>query len=264
MDAKSHNNQTPLDEIGVPQLPCPSNSNKDELPAEQQRQAEKQTPLSRHNVQIQWVLALCGLATVLIYGVQAWLMRETLKEAIRTANAGDASSARALSIMQHDLRAWVVVSGVEPPPYEGGGWRPSGSPIQYVYLTDKFRGPFVLVITNTGKTPARDVRYAIKREWVPRHAAVNWSFFEEKNHGSEERLVIAPSSGGGMSFRIDELPPLTARQMNDIKGGSRLVRVLTQVDYKDIFGERRRTRSCLYLMADLSHFSDCPMGNELD
>jgi hypothetical protein len=260
MDATDHRTHTPLDDVGVPKLPSPSETSE----VEASRRDVEQRSISKHALRMQQALAVCAFLTVVIYAVQAWLMRETLKEALQTARAADASSNKALSMMQRDLRAWVIATAMEPPPYESGGWMPIEAPIRYVYITNKFRGPYFLTIQNTGKTPATELRYAVKRELAPEHSALNWDFYDKKNHGVDDAIILAPSSGTKGNLRIDELPSLTDSQMAAIKSGRLLVRVLAQMEYNDIFPEHHRTRSCFYLMRDLSAFVSCPTGNEIN
>ena len=85
MQAADHNSHTPLDEIGVQPLPSVLESSI----AEQERRAIEQRSINRRSLRIQQALAICGFVTVNIYGVQAWLMRETLKDAIHTAQVAD-------------------------------------------------------------------------------------------------------------------------------------------------------------------------------
>lgn len=265
----TENDHTPLDDIGVPMLPSPTELNIEQRAAAGHRRGEEERLLDREqslvnkrSLRTQQIIAVCVFVTVIIYGVQAGLMRETLKEAIRAAKSADESSTRALAMMQSDLRAWVVVGGMDAPPYESGGWKPIEAPIRYVYITDKFRGPYFLDVRNTGKTPATELRYAVKRELVPRDSLLSWDFYEKKNRETNDVSISAPSSEG--KIRIDELPVLSSRQLETIKADKLLVRVLPQIEYSDIFGKHHRTRSCVYLMPDLSSFVNCPTGNEVN
>lgn len=148
-----------------------------------------------------------------------------------------------------DQRAWVGPTSFIHP---GGG---------AVYFREGSQPSFGVVITNNGKTPARNIRVKIQRNTFPKGTPFDAKYFDEG--GPESTAVLFPNQTFNLTTG-SEARPLTARLVEMITTEEFILYVYGMVTYEDVFGVKHRTTFCGYLTPDLTTFKTCSTYNEID
>jgi hypothetical protein len=149
-----------------------------------------------------------------------------------------------------EQRAWVGPILVLPPEYTEGNKR--------LYVKEAQPIKCGIEITNSGKTPAKNVQYsiivqALKPPKVP---------ILKESTGRRDITVLQPN----MTLKIS-YPPITGVTKSDIAALSRGQDVLYMygiIRYDDVFKKTHWTTFCVYLAPDLATFSSCPYYNDTD
>ncbi len=118
-----------------------------------------------------------------------------------------------------------------------------------------------VVVQNTGKTPAFNVRMKSQGKLIPRGDEVSQPDYKTRWQfgGGEESASTMPSGNVRQIF----VPPvaLTPEGVNQIRSGSVILYQFGFVTYDDVFRRHHRTDFCVYILPALSRTADCPGFN---
>jgi hypothetical protein len=120
-----------------------------------------------------------------------------------------------------------------------------------------------VVVSNTGKTPALDVRYTATID--TRHNAGNIEqFIREPHKVSSEgsSSILAPNAILIMPMSPSDI--LAADLIEDIKSGKKTVYLFGETTYLDYFRRSHTTRFCVFYIDNTMGPADCPKGNYVD
>lgn len=148
-----------------------------------------------------------------------------------------------------DQRAWVGPTSFIHPVGES------------VYFREGSQPSFGVVITNNGRTPARNLHVMIQRQTFPKGTPFDAKYSDEG--GPESTAVLFPNQTFNLTTK-PESRPLTARQVEMITTGEFTLYVFGMVTYEDVFGIKHRTTFCGYLTPDLTAFQTCSTYNGID
>ena len=156
-----------------------------------------------------------------------------------------------IEIARRDQRAWIGPVQVVP------AWRdPTNKPI---YIKDGFPAKFEVVITNSGKSPARKVRTLIKFDTIPadRKFSPNYGLLQKQSV-----VIIQPQQ----RFRMPTPPsqPVSASDIDTIENGKAILYLFGKITYEDIFKTQHSTTFCMTLAPSLDSFVACDAYNEAD
>jgi hypothetical protein len=181
-----------------------------------------------------------------------------IKEANRIANSMEKTSEESkraldatIGMARRDQRAWVGPIEVVP------AWRePTNKPI---YIKDGFPAKFEVVITNSGKSPARKVRTWIQFDTIPadRKFSPNYGLPQKQSVS-----VIQPQQR--FTLPTSSLQPVNASDIDTIKNGKAILYLFGKITYEDIFKTQHSTTFCMTLAPSLDGFAACDAYNEAD
>lgn len=101
------------------------------------------------------------------------------------------------------------------------------------------------LLTNTGNTPAHNVRYSIKSDILPIPLAHTMDYSLPPPSGKGN--LVAPHSNGIMGAVVDRT--IFDNEISDIKQGKgKALVVWGKIEYEDVFGESHYTNFCQVLM----------------
>jgi hypothetical protein len=151
-----------------------------------------------------------------------------------------------------DQRAWVGATEMLPPPpaFTENGKR--------LYLKEGQQSVFQFYLANSGKTPASSVLFRISYRTLP--ASV--SFAPRYPTQPTKAGVLQPGSKFIVESPATELATLT--QIATYQTGTNILYFYGEIRYDDIFGLKHHTTFCVYMLRDLTGFSDCNTYNEAD
>lgn len=154
--------------------------------------------------------------------------------ALAERDAIEAAQARA----ELDERAWIVVAGYGPPPERNQVW------------------PFVVEIINTGKTPARNVRFTCLLQTAKNEASLRWVFEKQLKVG-----LIAPNEGQGCSPDETLTPERTNKMLDAVQIGHPIFST-GYATYSDVSGHGHWLTFCATLMPSGRQWEECRKGND--
>jgi hypothetical protein len=168
-----------------------------------------------------------------------------LKASVKTAQEANSFTHEAFRLEQ---RAWVGPTSFLPPGEEDK------------YFKEGSRPSFGVVITNTGKTPARNVQVRIGRSTFRKGSTFKPIYNDDG--GPSGTIALFP----GQPFMLITKPelPLTAEQVAIIINGEFTLYVYGMVTYEDVFGIKHKSTFCGYMASDLRSFKSCGTYNQVD
>jgi hypothetical protein len=169
-------------------------------------------------------------------------MQASQKQAIGALNASIAAS-------RLDQRAWICQTAVLPPVFRDGN--------RSVYLKDGEQTSLSTGIVNSGKTPARNVMQENSYRTLPFGVAFSPRY---PGGGSRRVGVILPGVPFQLATPVTER--VTSAQVNTYVTGANVLYLYGRISYDDIFGQAHETTYCMYLLRDLTAFTDCDTYNE--
>jgi hypothetical protein len=203
-----------------------------------------------------YILGAIGAFQLLVFGYQAYQLRETVKAATEQSKAMERSiseSVRSASAMERVATHIEISAKVATD--SAAALRERTAQQMRAYLTVvvgealyqdrkaniRFEGKPLLV--NTGQTPAHKVQYRAKAAVLPWPLPPNFKLpqLPEKSEGSS---VVGPRQNANLSAIVDNyLPDQDVDSVKCVKGDQGLY-VWGVVDYEDIFGEPHETKFC--------------------
>ena len=141
-----------------------------------------------------------------------------------------------------DQRAWVGPTSFIHP---GEGC---------TYFKEGSQPSFGVVVTNTGKTPARKVEAMIQRQTIKRGVPFNATYND--TGGPSSAIILFPGRTFNLTTKPESLP-LTAEQVEIITTGEFTLYVYGAITYEDVFAIKHQTTFCGYLKPDLTSFNAC-------
>jgi hypothetical protein len=173
----------------------------------------------------------------------ATAMENSVKEAGKSLDA-------TIDNFHLDQRAWIGPNEMLPPPFMDGTRR--------VYMKEGEQVQWGVIITNTGKTPAKNVTQRTSYRSLPATAE-----FTVRYPGAAQHVgVIEPNA------KVWAMPPTTERlmktQVESYTTGVNKLYFYGTISYEDIFSKEHHTTFCFYLVKDLSGFTNCEIYNEAD
>lgn len=130
-----------------------------------------------------------------------------------------------------------------------------------MYFKEGSQPAFGVVVTNTGKTPARKVEAMIQRQTFLKGVSFNATYND--TGGPSSAIVLFP----GQTFNLTTKPEsvaLTAEQVEIITTGEFTLYVYGVLTYEDVFAIKHQTTFCGYLTPDLTSFKACSTYNQTD
>jgi hypothetical protein len=223
------------------------------------READRQKKVRREWCAI--ALSALTLAAVTGYAIITYQMwQETIRSALavrqtatfayhQTILAANSLNA-AIAQFRLDQRAWV-------------------GPIEATRKTDvagKVVTGLGIIMTNSGKTPGRNVVTHIDWNMIPVTSrqlpdASKYTFnyeHEGKSGVPGSKSVMQPSTR--RSYWIDQWP--SPEQARSIAKETLLLYIYGRITYDDIFGKQHLTLFCVYYDPDLSNVHSCPVHND--
>jgi hypothetical protein len=258
-DEKSPNEPIEKDNIpsssgGISKLqPPPSDSNK-----------AKTKKKHRHTRDpgLFWV----GCATLIAVSIYAWYARQqaiNMEVAAKAARQSAIAAEDAVKVAKdtlrasveaanRDQRAWVGPIDTTPPPFIEGDRR--------VYVKEGEAIKIGVVITNSGKTPARKVRSI---QWIKSLSAKIPFIPEEFPVGMKGSIaVIHPGMRPTLSTELNI--PKTKEFIDGFKNGDLILYVYGGIIYEDIVGQEHKTIYCMKMTKDLTSMLACESYNDAD
>lgn len=181
-----------------------------------------------------------------IIGNMNWLAR-SMDQSVKKAeqnnrevaqNAKDAIK-NTQAQMRLDERAWVVLLGIGPAPQLNQPWNLDA------------------VFTNTGKTPAKDVKWSCTSEFEKDQNSLKWS------HAKFERpTLLAPNAKQMCIMHPLSIPKVTQATLDTLKDSKVGLFVYGSAVYKDIFNQRHWLTFCSEMNPDGSAWETCTEGND--
>ena len=228
--------------IVVKVLPTPKSS--EEAEAEAQDRKEK-TASDRNLVNATWVLAGIGVLQLIVFGLQAAMLKKTV-------NAGTEQSKAMERHIDEAARSATAMEGIVTAIQSGN------KAIMRAYLSViigtgmfqvredgvKFEGKPNLV--NTGSTPARNVRIRIAAQLIQRTEAETFAF-PVPDEVAKASAVVAPHQTYMLSAMVKDFVPDV--EVANIKHGQapNALTVWGVVTYDDIFGDSHTTKFAQWL-----------------
>jgi hypothetical protein len=139
-----------------------------------------------------------------------------------------------------DQRAWVVVKGIEGVPQLDQPWE------------------LHVIFTNTGKTPAKNVRMACSSENGPR---LNEFLFKRVPLGKAQTMIVPNQEPFCfLAFTTPTYPKITKDTLDRFANNTLIVSVFGVLSYDDIFGHSHWLTFCRIMHPDGKAWDDCEKG----
>ncbi len=173
-------------------------------------------------------------------------LKDTLTQNRQAMNASNAQSKAALDATIQsahlDQRAWVVVKGIEGVPQLDQPW------------------DIHVVFTNTGKTPAKNVRMSCKAE---HKKSIDDFVFKEASR-VQQTTLIAPNQEPycDLPMTTRALPKITKDVLDTLGRKNLIVAVFGSVTYEDVFRRPHWLTFCRLMQPDGKAWDDCKTGND--
>lgn len=220
-----------------------------------------------------WIMAIATVAIFFMGFLQWWAItgqwgemqsasKQTdrmINEANRIANSMEKTleqSKKALDasieMWRQDQRAWVGIVKATAPAFKEDSRR--------VHIKEGEKIAFGVVITNSGKTPARKFRAIAGHRVLPSKAPFVPDY--PKTMEFQSSAIIQPGMRRIVYFTRQET--LTKEIIDAIKSKQAILYAYGTMHYEDIFGIPHKTTFCISLEKDLTAFIDCDTHNEAD
>jgi hypothetical protein len=190
-------------------------------------------------------------------GVASQTLAETQRSnAVQEQRSHDSLQAT-ISSLEQDQRAWVGPVGALPPQFTENG--------QHVYIKVGEKLAFGFELSNTGKTPARNLTsimsahaYRAGERFVP-----DYKFYSGRPKEPGTVGVLFP--GVRMDVLSDVNGPSANKPDTDLLlKGERIFYIYGKVTYTDVFGKSHQTTFCNYVRKDLTALISCETYNNAD
>jgi hypothetical protein len=160
---------------------------------------------------------------------------DQLQDAASNAKAGIQATQDAMRL---DQRAWVGVKGMEGTPQLNQPWQPH------------------VVFTNTGRTPAKNVRMWCTLE--PEYLGTPFKF--TKSALGNQRTLIVPNQEPYCQMEATPAAKMDQPTLDSLNSGKLAVAVYGLVTYDDVFGDSHWLTFCKVIHTDGKAWDDCPEG----
>lgn len=216
-------------------------------PEEGQAQSEENadTPKSVwHDTGAQWTMAVAGILAVIISGIAVEFLRRTLRATRDAVSVAGNANQIMLDTAQLQLRAYVTTR-----------------PFFFVAFSENTRAGAKFNITNTGHTPAHELRQVAKIDVFPRKLPDDFAFPD---------ISVAPSLIGVLfpqqefQGEVRATRPFSKEEITAIRDETKRLYIWGVVYYRDIFGTERRTRFAAAVKADTATLEKLTSGYEPD
>jgi len=173
-------------------------------------------------------------------------LRRNLAQSQEAMDASNAQSKAALdasiAASKLDQRAWVVVKGVDGIPQLDQPWE------------------LHIVFTNTGRTPAKDVRMSCNTE---NRQKLSDFLFKKAPLGNQPTLIVPNQEPFcTLTLTTPVTPKITQDILNRLTAKTLIVSVFGTATYDDIFGHRHWLTFCRIMHPDGKAWDDCEKGND--
>ncbi|MEX2264845.1 MAG: hypothetical protein WD696_23020 [Bryobacteraceae bacterium] len=216
--------------------------------------SSKNRLIERQRLWLEWLTLLGVVATVVFtFLTLGQMQRQT---AAMDNTLGEAKSARedSTKASRLDQRAWVVAKMVT-------GSRPllGDAPS----LTADSPAVMGILLSNDGKTPARDVKGMVDVRILARQTTFYPRYRDIKDRPTLDNVSLAPSS-----YMVLMAPPsqeiITKQMHEDLRVGRLVLYIFGHYTYEDTFGTGHYTKFCMYAVPGLSGMASCHTYNEVD
>jgi len=213
-----------------------------------------------------WIQAISSICLIGITGFYTYYasqqveqMRNTVKEmGKQSGSMHDATNANKKAVQlsegnikatqdqfRRDQRAWI---GIANPIIDRG-----------VLLKEGEYSRFEIIVTNSGKTPAKNIESWITDKELP----VGKKLVFKKPIsiiGIQSKTVLLPNAK--IRFAINTDRRITKEDIERIKSGKSFLYVYGKITYQDVFGKEHYTTFCEVLEPDLIDMADCGQYND--
>lgn len=166
-------------------------------------------------------------------------LNDAVKKLDAQAQAAADSIKATQGAMRLDQRAWVVVKGFEGLPELGKPWTVR------------------VVFTDSGRTPARNVRVSCNVEGEPPSTPFR---FNELARGAP--FLISPNEGDAWCVLYPTKQVIRQDMLDDIAAQKMIVAVFGSVTYDDIFAQSHWYTFCRWMAPDHAIWEDCASGGD--
>jgi hypothetical protein len=167
-------------------------------------------------------------------------------------NLGERQSRAALSASidqnRWDQRAWVGVVDVIPPWLENG---------KRVYIKVAETGDIVLVISNSGRTPARKMKINAATAEGPKGKTFR---AEYRDDGIDVSSLSTLFPAAQFNVRLSTKGAIPYYSL--IKSGDYVFYIFGEITYDDVFNRRHSTTFCFFTNADVDAANACDTYND--
>jgi hypothetical protein len=151
--------------------------------------------------------------------------------------------------MRLDQRAWVGPVAVYGTQFSEGNNK--------TFVKEGEKAAVGVEIINSGKTIAKGFESCVTRKAIPAGDKLDTSCPEG---GPRSVSVLLP--GARLQAASPETGIATAKDVEELRNGSRMFYLFGRLTYEDAFGQPHFTTFCMYLTTDLSSFNSCPFYND--
>lgn len=241
--------QTPPNLQGTEALPIwvkVSNTGYEKPPGDSNENKGKDGPTSHWWGDPNWwvaaftlLLAVIAIGQVILFGIQLWIMRSSLKDsktaAVAAGKAADAAQ-RSADIATNTERAWltaeVTFASNLPDIAKQGGPE---------------RSAMIVEFENAGRSPAEIVRTQVVSFVYP----ANWDLPETPTYGDLEEMFevhampgeIIPAGEKRMILSpIQQIALMSPEEKTEVMNGTKKLYCYGRIEYKDLSGTQRTTQ----------------------
>jgi hypothetical protein len=168
----------------------------------------------------------------------------------KSVGEADASLKQTQNSFRDDQRAWVGPYEVLPPAFTDAG--------KAAFMKEGEKASFGFMITNTGKTPAKNVSQSTSYIFLP----LNEKFVPHYPGAPQKVGVIQPNAR--VRAQAPDTERITKPIINSLTSDTYRFYVFGKVTYDDISGRDHHTMFCIYLVKDLSNLTYCDTYNDAD
>lgn len=152
-----------------------------------------------------------------------------------------------------DQRAWIGVNQISGIKYADSG--------KQVYIKEGQQFIPEISFTNSGKTPAINVKTAIRMGWLKAGVQPDFPLTDAESVLNSTTYVVNPNVVSYFSPALfDKLP--TKSDIDKLTSGQDYICVIGMITYEDIFHRSHFTKFCMKLDPDLTRISPCSIYNE--
>jgi hypothetical protein len=175
-------------------------------------------------------------------------LKKSADAAMKAAKAAEDSVRHAMATTHLEQRAWVAHTGIEGAPETGREFEA------------------VVTIQNTGRTFAKNLKFMIVHETLPKGKLPDFSV--EDAEGALEKvesvILLAPDAKTGFPTKNDVHEPITQPQVDSFRSGEQTLFVHGKMTYDDIFGCPHWTTFCYRLLPHNFRYRTYEKHNDSD